>query len=336
MLQVINGDALTELRKLPDRCIQTCVTSPPYWGLRDYGTAKWEGGSDDCKHTVSKDNREYKATGGGCTSWNDRKDNPQFRICKCGAKRIDEQLGLEETPELFISKMVEIFREVRRVLKDDGTLWMNMGDSYFDKSLVGAPWLLAFALKSDGWYLRSDIIWYKPNPMPESVTDRPTKAHEYIFLMSKSERYFYDAEAIREPAIYGRVDLPNAIAKDGRKALSSAMFRHVGDAKEPIQRGNFQAGKTFNPESGRNKRTVWTIATQPYSEAHFATFPEDLVKPCVLAGSKVGDTVLDPFAGSGTSLRVAIELGRQAIGIELNPEYCKLIESRCQTTAGML
>ncbi len=281
MLSIINGGALTELQKLPEQSVQCCVTSPPYWGLRDYG--------------------------------------------------IDGQMGLEETPEQYTAKLVEIFREVKRVLRDDGTLWLNLGDSYMtngestgmrSKNLVGIPWRIAFALQADGWYLRSDIIWHKPNPMPESVTDRPTKSHEYLFLLAKSERYYYDADAIREPS-----SAPILMQK--RSGIRSSKLETFGLTRD-----------TCNPRCshplGSNKRTVWTIPMQPYAEAHFATFPEDLVKPCVMAGTKLGDTVLDPFAGSGPTLRVAIELGRQAIGIELNLDYCKMIEQRCLTTVGML
>jgi DNA modification methylase len=304
MLTLLQGDALDQLQSLESKSLQCCVTSPPYWGLRDYGTAS--------------------------------------------------QLGLEPTPEAYITNMVAVFREVWRVLREDGTLWLNMGDGYArsggeqdggnrelmhlngkqkrmlsvkgtglkPKDLCGIPWRLAFALQADGWYLRSDIIWHKPNPMPESVTDRPTKAHEYIFLLTKQERYFYDAEAIREP-VTGNAHL----------------------------RGNGQNPKRQNAEFGvrsnstfpapalvdeRNKRSVWTIPTQAYADAHFATFPEELPKLCILAGTKLGDTVLDPFAGSGTTGQVAIELGRRAILIELNPNYCDMIQVRCTTTIGML
>lgn len=310
MLTVINGDAMTELGKLPISSVQCCVTSPPYWGLRDYGIAG--------------------------------------------------QLGMEETPEEWVAKMVEIFREVKRVLRDDGTLWLNLGDSYANdtkwggqtsgkhvkylhgqsltrakktsglksKDLVGIPWRVAFALQAAGWYLRSDIIWHKPNPMPESVTDRPTKSHEYIFLLTKSERYYYSAEAIREPVESDKGN--NRTFRNGGVYTNNRSFDNSsGYEKETT-------GNTLDVSGFRNKRTVWTIATQPYAEAHFATFPEELPKLCILAGSKVGDTVLDPFAGSGTTLRVALELGRKAMGIELSPEYCKLIEQRSTTTLGML
>ncbi|MCL4109835.1 UNVERIFIED_CONTAM: hypothetical protein GTU68_059582 [Idotea baltica] len=256
------GDCRKVLQGLPDESVRCCVTSPPYWGLRDYGVAG--------------------------------------------------QIGMEGTVDEFITQLVDVFREVRRVLTNDGTCWVNMGDCYAgggngggmpgadknkaaregerrrpegfkNKDMIGQPWMLAFALRADGWFLRSDIIWHKPTAMPESVKDRPTKAHEYVFLLSKSERYFYDFEAIMEP-------------------------------KDLVER--------------RNKRSVWSIASTGYSEAHFATFPPDLVKPCVLAGSEPGDLVLDPFAGSGTTGEVAVELGRKAVLIELNPEYGKLIEQR--------
>ena len=294
------GDCLTVLReRFAPESVQCCVTSPPYWGLRDYGC--------------------------------------------------EGQLGREKTPEEYVSKMVEVFREVRRVLRNDGTLWLNLGDSYAreggnsagvprhwdgrasdpgghhdkrpnaskinlkPKDLVGIPWRVAFALQADGWYLRSDIIWHKPNPMPESVTDRPTKAHEYLFLLTKSERYYYDAEAIRE-------DGPTYI----RKASGYVGFNatHTGNN----QKGGFADRDTIT--EGRNKRTVWTVATSPYAEAHFATFPPKLIEPCILAGCPSGGLVLDPFAGSGTTIQVAQQLGRQGVGIELNPAYIVLAETR--------
>jgi len=271
---------------------------------------------------------------------------------------MDSAFGLEETPEAYVGNMVAVFREVRRVLRDDGTMWLNLGDSYASgeigrhdslqgreidgkrvtakaekrqqarlqsglkqKDLVGIPWRVAFALQADGWYLRSDLIWHKPNPMPESVTDRPTKAHEYVFLLSKRERYFYDAEAIKERAL----DFLN-----GRES------RYYTNPKQ--SNGNFgvKPGAISGSEirEYRNRRTVWTIPTQPYSEAHFATFPEELPKLCILAGSKPGDTVLDPFAGSGTTGKMAIELGRKAVLIELNPAYVNLAQERCNVTPG--
>lgn len=313
----------------------------------------------------------------------------------CGAWR--GCLGLEPTPELFVEHMVAVFREVKRVLRSDGTLWLNMGDSYTDggrgsdvgstlegtrnnqeesrktciretykelkpKNLVGMPWRLAFALQADGWYLRSDIIWHKPNPMPESVTDRPTKAHEYIFLLSKSERYYYDQTAILEPvsantharlsqdvaAQIGSERANGGSRKDrpvkavSRKALPSGRENsknyRPGDPRFPGRKvaavgSGIKNNESFDDAmslvvSERNKRTVWTIPTQSFSEAHFATFPEELIKPCILAGCPAGGTVLDPFFGSGTTGLVARANGCKCIGIELSAEYIKIAERR--------
>ena len=313
-------------------------------GLRDYGTAAWEGGDDSCDHLA-------QATGStqnkGC---NGSFASPFRESCgKCGAKRIDSQLGLEASPEIYVQRMVEVFREVRRVLRKDGTLWLNLGDSYAsasacdrrsivgngspdenckrpnrlsgtlkEKDLVGIPWRVAFALQADGWWLRSDIIWAKPNPMPESVTDRPTKSHEYLFLLTKSANYFYDAEAIKEPA---------------EKTGTPGHLQGGNGARAGTREG--LRGTRWEQSAGRNKRSVWTVATAPYPEAHFATYPPDLIKPCIMAGSRPGDMVLDPFAGSGTTGVVALELGRKAILIELNPKYCELIEQRCNVTMGL-
>lgn len=274
------GDCLEVLRTMPDGFAQACVTSPPYWGLRDYGH--------------------------------------------------DGQLGLEETHEEYVAKMVEIFAEVRRVLRDDGTLWMNLGDSYAasqrttgsmpaglkPKDLCGIPWRVAFALQADGWYLRSDIIWHKPNPMPESVTDRPTKAHEYVFLMSKSARYYYDAGAIKVPAKH---------AGESSARKTSGMREQADD---PVRHRTRPSGRVCGYPDERNKRTVWTVPTAPYGGAHFACYPPDLIKPCILAGCPPGGIVLDPFFGSGTTGMVAESLGRDWFGIELNPEYETLIKQR--------
>lgn len=321
------GDSLAVLKTWPDGFVQTCVTSPPYWGLRDYGTVG--------------------------------------------------QLGLESTPDAYVQKMVEVFREVRRVLRDDGTLWLNLGDSYAGggnnrgnnspisvkqgsnggavgqvgaipipiglkaKDLVGIPWMMAFALRNDGWYLRSDIIWAKPNPMPESVTDRPTKAHEYLFLLAKSERYYYDAAAIAEPAIY-RDDTNRPFGENPDRRDSGKLYKDARsyDGKHSDkQRGHGRRHAGFNDRwdamekteqcSGmRNKRSVWTVATSPFAEAHFATFPPDLIKPCVLAGCPEGGLVLDPFMGAGTTALVAATYNRNFIGIELNPAYLEMAEKR--------
>jgi DNA modification methylase len=253
------GDVRDVLPTLEAGSVQCVVTSPPYWGLRDYG--------------------------------------------------VPGQLGLEKTPEDYVETLVEVFREVRRVLRDDGTVWLNLGDSFHNKQLTGVPWRVAFALQADGWYLRSDIIWHKPNPMPESVTDRPTKSHEYLFLLTTSPRYYYDADAIKEPYQPSSKSRGKHRRQDFRKSTVS------------------MAGttKTWSASTNQaNRRSVWTINTQPYSAAHFATFPTALVEPCIKAGSTTGDLILDPFAGSGTVGCVALKLGRTFVGVELNPEYCTL------------
>jgi DNA modification methylase len=364
---ILHGDALATLRTLPDESVHCCITSPPYWGLRDYGTARWEGGDPACDHDQRRRERDLdskEADYGGKA-----RDSLAGRdTCrKCGARRVDAQIGLEQTPDAYVARMVEVFREVRRVLRNDGTLWLNLGDSYagswgnyggqnrgngtqrtrtagsqvpnhaYDnledfrpptasvsglkpKDLVGIPWRVAFALQADGWYLRQDIIWAKPNPMPESVTDRCTKAHEYMFLLAKSATYHYDAEAVKE----------KSVDPDGSAARYAAPM-WVGNKHES---GGYSADgathtggmKTF--DGTRNRRSVWTVATRPYRGAHFATFPPKLVEPCILAGCPEGGTVLDPFAGSGTTLAVAMEHGRNAIGIELNAEYIDLARRR--------
>ena len=301
------GDCLAVLKTMPDCSAQCCVTSPPYWGLRDYGIAG--------------------------------------------------QFGLEKTPEDYVQKMVAVFREVWRVLRDDGTLWMNLGDAYWSssnrgsggvnewsqakrsegqwmtqkvetelplkpKDLCGIPWRVAFALQADGWYLRQDIIWHKPNPMPESVTDRCTKSHEYIFLMAKSRKYYYDLEAVKEP--YAEASLERYKYPTAKHAIDEA-----GGSFGKGIRGNPDRGKIVNQSpTGRNRRSVWTVSTKPYSEAHFATFPQKLIKPCILAGCPEGGIVLDPFMGSGTTALAARNLNRKYIGIELNQKYIKLAEKR--------
>ena len=338
-VELLHGDALEQLRALPSESVQCCVTSPPYWGLRDYGVAA--------------------------------------------------QLGLERRPEEYVANLVAVLREVRRVLKETGTLWLNLGDSYATsagavgrcpgggeqgqrflrqghintqpnrmplaglkpKDLVGIPWMVAFALRADGWHLRQDIIWAKPNPMPESVRDRCTKAHEYIFLLSKSRRYFYDADAIAEPLAYGSVQRLSQPTL-GRQRGSDRVPGKTNGPLKAVYRKPYTNSSTKDYESNgaqdasstksrivnailsgnlvsRNKRSVWTVTTKPFKGAHFATFPPDLIKPCILAGSAPGDVVLDPFAGSGTTGQVALQLGRQAILIELNASYLPLIRERC-------
>lgn len=294
------------MRALPDQSVNCCVTSPPYYGLRDYG----HGG----------------------------------------------QIGLEETPDAFVKKLVDVFREVKRVLRNDGTLWLNLGDSYASyrdgkatpdttrgsrtgtlvpkgkaanrmsgsftgtsvkhKDLIGIPWRVAFALQADGWYLRQDIIWHKPNPMPESVQDRCTKAHEYIFLLSKSAKYFYDIKSVMEPVS------SSTIARLTQPTISE----QVGSDRVPGKtNGNMKA--VGNTET-RNRRSVWSVNTKSYDGAHFATYPPELIRPCILAGCPKGGIVLDPFGGSGTTAAVSNEEGRDAILCELNPEYIPLINKR--------
>ena len=314
---ILEGSVFDRLKDIEDESIQCVVTSPPYWCLRDYGTAEWEGGDENCEHKVGRATRGglSEMQSGNIGGFGDESIKNGGKCPKCGAIRKDKQLGLEETPEEFVDNLVKMFREIKRVLREDGTVWLNLGDSYFGssgqggktekqttntgsyhshtrksntlktKDLCGIPWRVAFALQSDGWYLRQDIIWHKPNPMPESVQDRCTKAHEYIFLLTKSAKYFYDVDAVKEES-------------------------------------------TDDTDSLRNKRSVWTITTKPYKEAHFATFPPELPELCIKAGSREGDIVLDPFFGSGTTGWVAQRLGRKWIGVELNPEYIKIAEKR--------
>jgi len=297
---ILNGNALHI--PLADQSVQCAITSPPYWGLRDYGTASWIGGDAECDHKPAP----TQGNGGQRADRTFTADPPYRNTCgKCGATRQDAQLGLEPTPEEYVANMVAVFREVWRVLRDDGTLWLNLGDSYAsqtkgsggptpkqasntgsfydvrrldhglkDKDLCGIPWRVAFALQADGWYLRSDIIWSKPNPMPESVTDRPTKAHEYVFLLTKQARYYYDADAVRE-------EYTKPLDRWGGDTTKET-DQTKGDQYAVVER----PGRERRPDpAGRNRRTVWSIATQPYSGAHFATFPEALVEPCLLAGT---------------------------------------------------
>lgn len=307
--QLIQGDCLEVLKTLSGQSVNCCVTSPPYYGLRDYN--------------------------------------------------VEGQIGLEQSPDEYVAKLVDVFREVKRVLRDDGTFWLNLGDSYSGsgkgrnadgtvggsgvinkanmgtqvgtlyktndvdglkpKDLIGIPWRVAFALQADGWYLRSDIIWHKPNPMPESVKDRPTKSHEYLFLLSKSERYYYDADAIMEN-YQSEPEKPRDKSNEGYN--------------DSFMGGRWSEGtRDYYANGGRNKRSVWTVNTRPFKEAHFAVFPPALIKPCILAGSPKDGTVLDPFNGSGTTGVVSAEYGRNYIGIELNHEYVMMAERRISKVA---
>ena len=335
--EIIVADVRDGLASLPEQSVQTVVTSPPYFGLRDYGVAG--------------------------------------------------QIGLEPTPAEYVAALVDVFRGVRRVLRDDGTVWLNLGDSYAaqrggthqpaetlaggvngytddgdrvnrgrhdgynptrnaaaiglkHKDLIGIPWRVAFALQDDGWYLRSDIVWAKPNPMPESVTDRPTKSHEYIFLLTKNARYYYDAAAIAEPAAWDRWG-DQSVIKPQQGTASWIKPKTKQDLLGKQTYTGFNGRWAASVEDGtapktRNKRSVWQIATQPYAEAHFATFPEALVEPCVLAGSREGDTILDPFAGSGTVGVVALRHNRRFVGIELNHEYAEMARRRITGDAPLL
>lgn len=334
-VRILQGESRERLRELPDRSVHCCVSSPPYFGLRDYG--------------------------------------------------VTGQMGLEATPDEFVAGMVEVFREVRRVLRDDGTLWLNLGDSYVgggrggnppdsphkkqatsagslsvqhrkieptdalgSKQLLGIPWRVAFALQSDGWYLRQDIIWSKPNPMPESVRDRCTKAHEYLFLLSKGPRYYFDQKAISEPVAQSTVarlaqDIDGQAGSDRVPGKSNGPMKakppRFGGSKygdDDREESRTKSGNEYSlGDATRNRRSVWEVATQPFSEAHFATFPPALIEPCIKAGCPSGGLVLDPFSGAGTTGLVADRLQRDALLIELNPEYIAIAERRIKAAAGM-
>lgn len=333
-ITILTGDCIASMRGLPDQSVHTCITSPPYFGLRSYLPD----------------------------------DHPDKAL----------ELGLEATPAEFVAAMVAVFREVRRVLRDDGTLWLNLGDSYAsggrksrdpdaklpqrgadfraqdglpEKNLIGIPWRATFALQDDGWYLRQDIIWHKPNPMPESVTDRCTKAHEYLFLLSKGPRYYFDQDAIKErmaDSSVVRLAQPKLAEQAGSarvRGKTNGNMKAVGSLPSAKSRGVpprhekyascDQSGLNDVGRGGmRNKRSVWSVATRPYSGAHFATFPAELIEPCVLAGSPIGGTVLDPFGGAGTTAGVALKHGRKAILCELNPESVDLMPERILSIAG--
>ena len=351
--KILLGDSLEVLKTLPDGIADMCVTSPPYYGLRDYGTGKWVGGNPNCPHRRLSKYSDKTITGHAQTELAGNVGDAIYKtVCPlCGAVREDKQIGLEETPEEYIEKLVTVFHEVSRVLRDDGTLWVNIGDSYCNsngfarasdkfqrqgrnnapandrnlaylhndgyktKDLIGIPWLLAFALRKDGWYLRQDIIWHKPNPMPESVKDRCTKSHEYVFLLSKQPHYYFNNQAIKEPT--KEVSLKRA-EYGLHTNYPEGLNGHIETEK---------MGTRFSPTEA-NKRDVWSIPPANVKEAHFATMPEKLAEICILAGSRKGGIVLDPFFGSGTTGRVATKHYRDYIGIELNPEYIEMGKRR--------
>lgn len=397
--QVHCGDALTVLKTLPGSCVDCVVTSPPYFGLRDYQTGSWVGGDDGCDHAPRA---QLRGTTNGDPSAGTLRDKPT-RVCKCGAERVDKQIGLEPTPAEYVGAIVEVFREVRRVLVDAGSIWINIGDSFAGswgnqgrtdergtqrpinggmltqvhdgrypsqesntgkvpnglkpKDLIGIPWSVAFALRSDGWYLRSEIIWHKKSCMPESVKDRPTKAHEQVFLLTKRAKYFYDQDAIREKYAESTLEQIEAgydgegqkdYASAGVQNPSSVKARTIESAREryryariPVQsahgyttRGDSDCG---TPILGANARSVWSLGPEPATDIdHFAVMPKTLARRCILAGCPFGGTVLDPFAGSGTTGIVALEEGRSFIGIELNPQYHALARQRLGNTAPLL
>lgn len=447
--EIKQGDCLEVLKTLESESVQMCCTSPPYFGLRDYGTADWTGGDSECEHSPLlesqlKPGSNSQTPASQSVAIRSRQNIDRKTCRKCGAIRVDSQIGLEENPAAYVAKLVEVFEEVRRVLRPDGTLWLNLGDSYagswgnyggqnrgngtqraiingsavpnpaYDglesyrpataavpglkpKDLIGIPWRVAFALQEAGWWLRQDIIWAKPNPMPESVTDRCTKAHEYIFLLTKSGKtllwkhkdgrwvdrkpkpdlrwvnnqtdeiadtepdnwksatfatvdengtpkisklwsrknlwrghdYFYDNEAVKEKAAVSTIGR-GPVDFGGAKGRQYQAEIKVTDPN--YRNGSEQWGRTYDyaeaSATGVNKRSVWTVTTRPFKDAHFATFPPKLIEPCILAGSREGDLVLDPFNGAGTTGLVSLQHRRRYIGIELNPDYIAIAEKR--------
>ena len=393
-VRILIGDVRDRLRELPSDSVDCVVTSPPYWGLRDYGTGEWEGGDEACPHAPPEEwiqrrilrNATLEGGESGARAAAAKRWFKADGSCpSCGARRRDLQIGLEPSWQSHVETIADIFDEVRRVLKKEGTLWLNYGDSYATsvngrsaadtkatgnddrtfrdkpfstvggvlkpKDLCGIPWRVAFALQERGWWLRQDIIWSKPNPMPESIRDRCTKAHEYLFLLSKSPRYYFDAAAIAEPLASSSVarlaqDIDRQEGSDRVPGKSNGKMKAVytkpytgTSTKDYAAAGAQDASATkarivekiiSGEMTTRNKRSVWEVTTQPFSEAHFATFPPQLIEPCILAGCPSGGTVLDPFFGAGTTGLVADRLGRNAIGIELNPQYAEMAMRRIQ------
>lgn len=404
--QIYNGNCGKVLRTFPPQIVQTCVTSPPYYGLRDYGTSVWVGGDPECDHLVRKDLKIASSTlKGSKNTTGHQKEGYKGNCGRCGAERIDDQIGLEATPEEYIDKLVAVFREVKRVLKNDGILWVNIGDSYWrgkgksgqsysgeaqderyqdgrsmnkayhqiggkgksrptdgkhpeikSKDLIGIPWMLAFALRKDGWYLRQDIIWSKPNPMPESVRDRCSKSHEYIFMLTKRAIYYFDQKSILKPIAFStskdkRLNDENYIAPQifngnpGRATRGNGLLKRSSGNKERISAEDRGCPKGTGSNVGSsvpwegdmaNKKSVWTVATRPFTQAYFATFPEELIVDCIRSASKPGDVVLDIFFGAGTTGLVSLKQGRKFVGIDLNPVYTKMADNRLRTEIPML
>ena len=353
-IKFMQGDVRDKIKELDNHSIDCVVTSPPYWGLRDYGTATWKGGDPNCDHQTKRSRGDDIKQGDKQGTNLGSRPNIQT-LCKCGAKRIDAQLGLEPTYQEHIKNIVNIFQLLKPKLKDSATIWLNYGDSYAatvngtkakdiknddrgfvdkpfstiqgvlkPKDLVMIPNRIAIALQEDGWWIRSEIIWHKPNPMPESCKDRPTSAHEKIWLITKSKKYYYDADAIKEPLAVSSIPRLNQDIKNQKGSARANAGRKTN--------GNLKA--VGNLEK-RNKRNVWTITTKPFKAAHFATFPPDLIEPCIKAGCPEGGVVLDPFGGAGTTGIVAKKFNRKAILIELNPEYNVIAKERINQQFGM-
>ena len=363
MIKYLEGNCIDKMKELEDNSIDCVVSSPPYFGLRDYGTAQWQGGDPNCDHETKRSRGDDIKEGDKQGTNKGSRPNSQ-RVCYCGAKRIDEQFGLEKSYQDYIANTVKVFETFKPKLKDTATIWWNVGDSYHnyrptnnkqnlyrnpdypkqsiagnrqdlptyslkrnqryqeikEKDLMMIPNRVAIALQEAGWYIRSEIIWHKPNPMPESVRDRPTSSHEKIWLITKNKKYYYDAASIKEPLAASSIPRLNQNIKNQR---GSARAHAGGKTNGPM--------KAVNLGSKRNKRNVWTVTTKPFRGAHFATFPKDLIEPCIKAGCPEGGIVLDPFAGAGTTGLVAKENNRAAILIELNKEYLAMAKKRIET-----